>query len=46
MATRQIIQIEVTWSGWKKLRLNSIIAWLANTTELEINRITVKEVKK
>lgn len=46
MATKQIIQIEVTWDGWRKLRLNPLIAWLVNLENLEIKRITVKEVKK
>lgn len=47
MATKQIIEIEVTWTGWKKLRLNALIAWLSNLSDdLEISRISVKEKKK
>jgi hypothetical protein len=47
MATKQVIEIDVTWSGWKKLKLNALLAWLSNVSpELEINRITVREVKK
>lgn len=47
MATKQIIVIEVTWSGWHKLRLNALIAWLASQGEnLEIQRLVVREPKK
>lgn len=46
MATRQVIQIEVTWEGWKQLRLNALIAWLANLEGLEIKRLVVREPKK
>lgn len=50
MATRQVIQIEVTWSGWNKLKLEALIAWLAatsmNSKDLGIHRLVVKEIKK
>lgn len=46
MATKQIIRIEVTWAGWQKVRLNALIVWLSSITDLEITRLTVKEVKK
>ena len=46
MATKQVIEIDVTWSGWSKLNLSALIVWLGNLNGLEINRISVKEVKK
>lgn len=44
--SKQIIRIEVTWEGWKTLRLNALIAWLASLDNLEIKRIDVREPKK
>lgn len=48
--TKQVIQIDVTWDGYSTLKLESIIAWLAQTSlnnkGLGIKRLEVKEVKK
>lgn len=50
MATKQVIQISVTWSGYSRLKLGALIAWLAetsnNSNDLDIKRLEVKEVKK
>lgn len=46
MATKQTIIIEVTWDGWSTLRLNALIAWLANLEGLTIKRLIVREPKK
>lgn len=43
--TKQIIEIEVTWSGWKKLSLNWLIQKLMEAG-LEVERFSIKEKKK
>lgn len=49
MVTKQVIKIDVTWSGYSTLKLEALIAWFAQTSlsnkELGIKRLEVKEVK-
>jgi hypothetical protein len=46
MATKQVIEINVTWEGWSKLRISHLLNYLANLDKLSIERISVREVKK
>lgn len=43
--TRQIIEIDVTWTGYKKLLLKWLITQLLECN-LEVERFTVREVKR
>lgn len=44
--TKQIIKIDVTWAGYKKLRLNWLIKKLAEIEDLEIERLSITEPRK
>lgn len=48
--TRQVIEIDVTFKGWNnKLRMNKMLAAFlveVNTAALDIQRLTIREVKK
>lgn len=44
--TKQVIQIDVTWAGYKKLALKWLIRQLALQDDLEIERLSIREVKK
>lgn len=47
--TRQVIEIDVTFKGWNGLRMNKMLAAFlveVNTAALDIQRLTIREVKK
>jgi hypothetical protein len=44
--TRQIIEIDVTWTGWKKLKLKNVLVCLMNLADLDIERVTIREAKR
>lgn len=50
MATKQVIEIDVTWDHWsKKLNLASLIQFIAAASLTEaapIKRMSVREIKK
>lgn len=44
--TRQIIEIDVTWTGYKSLALKWLLRKLAEQDDLDIERINLREIKR
>lgn len=45
MATKQVIEIDVTWTNWKKMRLDWLLARMLEA-DIEFDRLNIREVKK